>query len=387
MKRWLLSGMAVCTIFAGMGSAHASEQQVQVYIDDKPITFEVQPFIDSGTTMVPFRSAFEALGMKVNWDGDKQEVTAEGEQASLKLTIGSKAVTVGGESKELEVAPLIEQGVTFVPLRFIGEASGREVSWDGRTQTVYIANTEQQIKHTLERQTKLTQEENLEAVMDTVDESSPVYDSTKATLSQIFTVYDLSYTINDMKLMKVDHDQAEVKLTSTAKKVKGPEFKDNKSVAVVQLHRVGGEWKTYQTVIDSIDYLKQDEFKAGEVTLSKEEQTKVLDVIEQDRALSEKEDFTALRKLYADDYPNLDQEWNQWQQLASVFDFKMTNTKVTILEASDDRAVVKVDAKLEKVSGPDFANMETEGITIVKKAEDGTWKIAESDELTITMLH
>lgn len=59
----------------------------------------------------------------------------------IELTIGSKKYTVNGEAKEMDVAPFIKNGRTFVPLRFVSEALGAEVDWSpkgGRTKKVYI---------------------------------------------------------------------------------------------------------------------------------------------------------------------------------------------------------------------------------------------------------
>ena len=49
---------------------------ISVYLDGQPLTFDVQPQIINGRTVVPLRAIFEAMGAKVNWDGDTQTVTA-----------------------------------------------------------------------------------------------------------------------------------------------------------------------------------------------------------------------------------------------------------------------------------------------------------------------
>lgn len=45
---------------------------------------------------------------------------------------------IDGRVVQSDVAPFILDGRTFVPLRFIAEALGEDVQWDGNTRTVYI---------------------------------------------------------------------------------------------------------------------------------------------------------------------------------------------------------------------------------------------------------
>lgn len=386
MKKWLTTGSIALSLLVGaVGAAGASadEQAVKVLIDNKQLSFEVQPYIADGNTLVQFRTVFEALGLKVNWDGDKQEVTGISDKISMKLQIGSKTAWIDGKEMQLEVAPVIKDNVTFVPLRFIGEASGREVSWDGLTKTVYIASSEQQIKHVLQRQLEGTVHEDLNAVLATIDPSSPAYEGTKSVMAQIFTLYDLSYDFKLTDDVKVDKDQASVGFTQTTKKVKGPDFEDNKIEAVAWMKRVNGEWKVSQTVINKIDYLKTDQYKEEKLELSAEEQTKVLAVIEKDRQLSEKKDFDGLLALYDSTYPNLKEKTVQWKQLAAVFDFKSTQISTKIIKASSTEALVRVQSKNEKVSGPEFRNFNADDITVLKKQSDGQWKIANNIQLSL----
>jgi len=56
----------------------------------------------------------------------------------IVLTIGSKKALVNESVLNLEVAPLIEEGRTFVPLRFIAESFGAEVLWDPPTKRIDI---------------------------------------------------------------------------------------------------------------------------------------------------------------------------------------------------------------------------------------------------------
>ncbi|KRE86415.1 hypothetical protein ASG89_10400 [Paenibacillus sp. Soil766] len=388
MKKWIVSGMLGISLLTGVAGVSAAEgdQGIKVLVDNKALSFEVQPFITAGNTLVQFRTAFEALGLKVAWDESKQEVTGSSDKLNVKLVIGSNTVSMNGKAYELEVAPVIKDNVTFIPLRFVGEASGREVSWDGLSRTVYIADTVQQIKHVLQRQLDASVREDAVAMVATVDPATPGYENTKAIYEQAFALYDLAYDLKVSDTVQVDKDQASVAFTQKTTKVTGPAFENNQIDAVAQLRRVDGEWKTSQTIINTIDYLKADQYKEEAITLSADEQARILAVIEKDRVLSEKEDFESLLAQYDSSYPDLSQKSVQWKQLAAVFDFKATFTSVKITKASEKEVYVRIKSKNEKVSGPEFRNFNADGITVLKKQADGTWKIADNIHLSMAFI-
>ncbi|OCT11170.1 hypothetical protein A8709_05670 [Paenibacillus pectinilyticus] len=387
MKKLFVSGMVAFSLIIGAAGVSAAEGQgIKVLVDDKALTFEVQPYLAEGNTLVQFRTAFEALGLKVDWDAGKQEVTGVNDKTNVKLVIGSTTAWVNGKEIQLEVAPVIKDNVTFIPLRFVGEASGREVSWDGLSQTVYIAKTDQQIKHVVQRQVDGSALEDVNAVLATIDPASPVYESTKAILTQTFALYDLAYDLKISDKVEVDKDNASVAFTQTTKKVKGPDFENTQVEAVALLKRINGEWKTSQTVINKIDYLKADQYKEETITLPTDEQSKILAVIERDRQLSEKEDFDSLTALYDSSYPDIAQKMIQGKQLAAVFELTFTNTSVKIIKATTNEAYVRVQSKISKVSGPDFRNFNSDDMTVLKKQTDGTWKISNGIPLSISFI-
>ncbi|MFD0675653.1 MULTISPECIES: copper amine oxidase N-terminal domain-containing protein [unclassified Paenibacillus] len=112
--------------------AVAASKPVNVYYNDVPLEFEdAPPVIVDGTTLVPFRALFEALGFRVKWidsDGIKQAIgTMDG--LTIQLTINSKAAKVNDVAVPLEVPAQILNGKTMVPLRFVSENSGYDVSF------------------------------------------------------------------------------------------------------------------------------------------------------------------------------------------------------------------------------------------------------------------
>jgi len=141
----LLVVALMASLFGASNAWAAEEQKISVVVDGEEVVFTTAPFIENGTTLVPFRTIFTALGLTIGWEGTTKTVTGEKEGLSIELQIGSETAIVNGEEKSLAVAPKIENGETFIPLRFVSENAQKEVSWDGIIKEVYIADADLQI--------------------------------------------------------------------------------------------------------------------------------------------------------------------------------------------------------------------------------------------------
>jgi photosystem II stability/assembly factor-like uncharacterized protein len=112
-------------------------------VNGKQRSLDAPPIIKNGRTLVPIRPIIEALGGTVGWDSFTQKVTITFGQMKIELIIGKSVAIVNGTSKYIDpsnpsVVPIIYNGRTMLPLRFILENLGCQVKWDGSTQTITI---------------------------------------------------------------------------------------------------------------------------------------------------------------------------------------------------------------------------------------------------------
>lgn len=119
----------------------SAEQPISVYIDGKQQSYNQPPVLQNGSTLVPLRGIFESLGAKVDWNGSTQTVTAVKDSTTVILKIGSKTPTVNGQTKPISTPAQILNSSTMVPLRFVSEALGSDVNWNGTTRTIAIIST------------------------------------------------------------------------------------------------------------------------------------------------------------------------------------------------------------------------------------------------------
>ncbi len=113
----------------------------EIMVNGKLNLMDVAPFINktSGRTLVPVRFISEFLDFEVTWDAITKTVTIKDPSKTIILSIGQKTASINGNAYEMDVAPLIRDSRTFVPLRFISEAFGYLVNWDAKTQSITIS--------------------------------------------------------------------------------------------------------------------------------------------------------------------------------------------------------------------------------------------------------
>jgi hypothetical protein len=93
-----------------------------------------------GRTFLPIRALITEMGGNVEWDGTTRKVTIIYNGKRVELWIGQTKASVNNIETTMEAAPFISStGRTMLPLRFVGESLGCDVSWNGTTKSVTIA--------------------------------------------------------------------------------------------------------------------------------------------------------------------------------------------------------------------------------------------------------
>lgn len=138
--------VAMFVILVAVNSAvNASYWQLSVSVEGVTVEGDVDPYInEDGRTMVPIRFVSEALGFDVDWNHNARRVTitgkdSYGEYQELRLVIGEMLVRrQRGDDVEMDTVPVIKDGRTMVPVRFISEAMGMQVVWEPERKIVGV---------------------------------------------------------------------------------------------------------------------------------------------------------------------------------------------------------------------------------------------------------
>lgn len=107
--------------------------------DQDPVTLEVAPYIQGGRTFVPLRFIGESFGAKVDWNSSEKKIvyTLRGQEITLWLN-QTKFISNGNEKKMDSPPELKPPGRTFVPLRIISEELGASVEWNEISRQIKI---------------------------------------------------------------------------------------------------------------------------------------------------------------------------------------------------------------------------------------------------------
>lgn len=143
MRKILSIILTFCLLFSfaiPISARPLHKDYIKVKVDGEYIDCgNAKPYIAEGErTMLPIRFISEALNLNVSWNSSKRQVTIKGTDIKLIMKIGSINAALNDQKITLEVPPVILNGRTMVPLRFIAETYGCLVSWDESNLTVNI---------------------------------------------------------------------------------------------------------------------------------------------------------------------------------------------------------------------------------------------------------
>ena len=91
-----------------------------------------------GTILIPLRSMFEQMGATVRTMPAARRRRLRKPGAEVKVTVGKPEVLINGESRPLDVPPIIYQGIVLVPVRVISEGMGAYVLWVADKRLVVV---------------------------------------------------------------------------------------------------------------------------------------------------------------------------------------------------------------------------------------------------------
>ncbi len=135
----LMISSSVCVLAAG--------EEIAVYLEGysgfngEKVDFDIPPQIINDRTMVPIRAIFEAMGATVEWDDTTKTAISTKDGTTVKMALNSTVEYINGTAYNMDVPPVIIEGRTLTPARYVAEAFGYHVTWDESTKSVLIGKT------------------------------------------------------------------------------------------------------------------------------------------------------------------------------------------------------------------------------------------------------
>jgi flagellum-specific peptidoglycan hydrolase FlgJ len=130
----------IMALSSGNIGTDAEATTIKLLVDGNDITSLSSPMIVNDRTLVPIRFVSEEIGAEVMWDGVNRTVKVIKGNKSVFLRIDSYLVEFNnGELYQLsDVAPIIINDRTYVPLRLISNALGIGIEWNEASRTVMV---------------------------------------------------------------------------------------------------------------------------------------------------------------------------------------------------------------------------------------------------------
>ena len=137
-KKVVQTGALTLALGAGFAASATAQPAPQVYLNGAPLRLEVAPIQQNGRTLVPMRDIFEALGAVVSYNNLNQSIAAQKGTTVVRMALGTVNASVNNVPIKLDAPAQSYYGRTMVPLRFVSEALGANVSFNPGNRIVSI---------------------------------------------------------------------------------------------------------------------------------------------------------------------------------------------------------------------------------------------------------
>lgn len=138
-----ISILMLAMAFFWIYPSYTDDSVPTVFVNRTPVPFsENQPILKNNRTMIPLREMFRVFHFEASYHEDTQTIYLRNDDEKIFFRIGDlRFFTERGniiQAHDLDVAPILQDSRTYLPLRAIAEALGAEVVWDGKTASVFI---------------------------------------------------------------------------------------------------------------------------------------------------------------------------------------------------------------------------------------------------------
>ena len=150
MKRILALLLTISLIPLGVFSVFAEDSKLsRIYLDETGLKFEEQLVDSDGTWFAPMQEFASQLGVEVSWSFETETASLTKNSQVLQMSENSETAVLNGEEIAISGPMLKANSILYVPVRFVAETFGYDVSWDSEREIVTILspNEDKDIGH------------------------------------------------------------------------------------------------------------------------------------------------------------------------------------------------------------------------------------------------
>ena len=113
--------------------------QNDALVNGVPYTLNAPPIAIEGRTYLPLRFIGEqVLHAQLDWQPDSETITISKDSKQIVVVIGKNIALVDGKEIELDAPPIVKEGSTLLPVRFISEQFNIKIDYDKVTKKITL---------------------------------------------------------------------------------------------------------------------------------------------------------------------------------------------------------------------------------------------------------
>ncbi|MNO13037.1 Protease inhibitor precursor [compost metagenome] len=370
-------------------SAAAAEQPITVMIDQQKLNLSTSaPVKDQGSILVPMRPIFEKLGLTLVWDSKTGTITATKEDLTIILQLGSKKATVNGTVKQLAAAPKMIHNVTYVPLRFVGEATGKSVAWNAKANSVEIKSSlnstdDKGISELFDKYISFSNKEDYNGFISLIDPKSPLAAAATAFKEQM-AAYDTTTAIAKMDIIDIQEKEATVDVVETVDRTGGAFTPNSTAEYIYSLTKnpTSSSWMISNVQIKALQYSLPAGALEANIPVPAADEAQIKAAMQANTDYTNKEDLNGVLSTIDESSPAYELSKQTYKQLFDAYDLQSSLESSKIIYYKDNEAAIYAVMTTKKLKGPQFTDNRSETVTTVKKSADGKWKLVQTYSLS-----
>lgn len=146
MLKKIITSFAIVFMFFGVLNVTAQEKgkyyscNTKLWIDNKLVETEGGLLTQNYSILVPLQTV-KLLGATFEWDPENWKIRIQSESRKLTMYIANYNCANGTKLEKMPAQPVLYNGVVMIPIRYVAEALGGVVAWNGKTDSVFVSTT------------------------------------------------------------------------------------------------------------------------------------------------------------------------------------------------------------------------------------------------------
>uniref|UniRef100_UPI000471B47F stalk domain-containing protein n=1 Tax=Paenibacillus zanthoxyli TaxID=369399 RepID=UPI000471B47F len=290
--------------------------------------------------------------------------------------------------RKLPAAPVESGGTAYVPLRFVGEATGGGVVWNASSRSVQITrpvSKSQDKADIVSLMSTLTSYFNSEntAGITSLSQAGSDFALSISAIEFSFRTYDLKSEIKSVDILSLDANEATVATVETSTRIGGAYIPDTQDEYIYTLVR-NGSWKVsnIQTQKSTLLLTRDQGMKPAEMPQSIS--TAIQELLKRHyQSLNDKNVAGTLSTLTSHGEALKDTQKKSWEDFFKSYNLSYAVSASNVFYYSENEAAAYVERQITDKN--ESATYNQTLILVLNKSAEGTWTISNSYTVSDTM--